>query len=369
MTANSAVAQACGRRVQHVFATQHPQVLDRLSGRLQFCVLCWLIAPITPEALVPNSQLLAVCALSLAALCGCRATTGTAARAVEPDAEVSAAMTQEQHAAEIARGTIGVPPFKWTGADPRLTALGFAIADLLVTDLSRSAQLQLVERARLGDVLRETALAAAGRVDSSTAPRVGKLLGASRLILGSLDTLQSGDLRLGVRIADVTTGLLEQALDAQAPLTDLLAAEKIIAFRLFDALGVILSPAERAAVEDANPAASLTSLTAYGRGVQAEAAGDRRRAYEEYQRAGGLSPSFRQANERAAALRQIVQAEGSTPSLMPGARPINAAVAGTVDRLNRPLDLVTSYTRPKAGAGDPAFPSTLVTVVVRVRRP
>lgn len=285
------------------------------------------------------------------------------------DAQASRALSQEQGAASAARGNIGVPPFQWNGADPRLTALGFALADLLVTDLSRSGQLQLVERARLGDVLREADLVGAGRVDSASAPRVGLLLGASRLILGTLDTLPSGDLRLGVRIADVATGLLEQTLDARAPLTELLAAEKVIAFRLFDALGVVLSPAERAAVEDAKPAASLAALTAYGRGVQAEALGDRRRAYDEYQRAIGISPSFGLAGVRASALKQIVQSEAAPPTLMPGARPINAAVAGTVDRLNRPLDLISSYTRPSGGASDPAFPSTIVTVVVRVRRP
>lgn len=304
-----------------------------------------------------------------AALSGCRTAGGGRPVLVPVDAQTAAALSQEQRSAIAARGNIGVPPFRWNGADPRLTALGFAMADLLVTDLARSGQLQMVERARLGDVLREVDLAGAGRVDSASAPRVGQLLGASRLILGTLDTLPSGDLRLGVRIADVATGLLEQALDARAPLTDLLAAEKVIAFRLFDALGVVLSPAERAAVEDAKPAASLEALTAYGRGVQAEALGDRRRAYDEYQRAAGISPSFNLANQRAAALKQIVQSEAPPPLLMPGARPINAAVAGTVDRLNRPLDLITSYTRPSGGASDPAFPSTIVTVVVRVRRP
>ncbi len=324
----------------------------------------------SPHPSRASLRTLAVRALfAAAALSGCH-TTGSGRPVVVPvDANTAAALSQEQRAAVAARGNIGVPPFRWNGADPRLTALGFAMADLLVTDLARSGQLQLVERARLGDVLREVDLAGAGRVDSASAPRVGQLLGASRLILGTIDTLPSGDLRVGVRIADVATGLLEQTLDARAPLTDLLAAEKVIAFRLFEALGVVLSPAERAAVEDAKPAASLAALTAYGRGVQAEALGDRRRAYDEYQRAAGISPAFNLATQRASALRQIVQSEAPPPMLMPGARPINAAVAGTVDRLNRPLDLITSYTRPSGGASDPAFPNTIVTVVVRVRRP
>ena len=285
------------------------------------------------------------------------------------DAATAATLSREQSVGTTDRGAIAVPPFRWSGEDPRLTALGFAIADLLITDLSRSSQLQLVERARLGDVLREIDLAGAGRVDSASAPRVGQLIGARRLILGSVDTLPNGEFRVGVRVADVATGLLEQALDARAPATDLLEAEKVIAFRLFEALGITLTPAERAAVEDERPAASLAALTAYGEAVQSEYAGNRRLAYDQFLRAGGLSPGFSLPRERAAALRTQVEREGSAPSLQPGAPPVRAPVASAVDRLNRPLDLITSATRPSGGAGDPSFPNTIVTLVIQVRRP
>ncbi len=285
------------------------------------------------------------------------------------DATASRAIAQEQRADALLQGTIGVPPFQWNGSDGRLAALAYAMADLLVTDLAQSAQLQLVERARLGDVLQEIELAGAGRVDSASAPRVGRLLGAQRLILGTLDTLPSGELRLSARIADVETGLIAQTLDARATLNDLLAAEKVIAFRLFEALGVNLSPAERSAVEAAKPAASLAALTAYGRGVQAELTGDTRRAYAHYQQAGVLSPAFTLATQRAETIKPLAEAATASTALNAGVRPVGAAVNGTVDRINRPLDLLTSLTRPSGGAADPAFPSTLITVVVQVRRP
>jgi hypothetical protein len=40
-----------------------------------------------------------------------------------------------------------------------------------------------------------------------------------------------------------------------------------------------------------------------------------------------------------------------------------------VDRVNHPIDLITSLSRPVGGPGDPSFPSTIVTVVVTVTRP
>jgi TolB-like protein len=301
-------------------------------------------------------------------LSACRAPGSSAPQPVI-DAATTEAVARERALDPAGLGALGVPPFAFSGSDPRLTALGFAMADLLITDLSRSRQLQLVERARLGEILQELDLAGAGRVDSLSAPRVGRLLQARRLVLGSVDTLPTGEYRLTVRVANVETGVLEQALDARASAGDLLAAEKVIAYRLFDALGITLSPAERAAVDDLRPAASLAALVAYGEGVEAELTGDRKRAFNAYSSAALLAPTFAVPRQRAAALRPVADNSGNMPSLLPGVRPINAPVSGTVDRLNRPLDLFTSYTRPSGGAGDPAFPSTIVTIVIQVRRP
>lgn len=307
----------------------------------------------------------------LASLVGCAAGNATSGRVgvrVAADSAAASAIAREHGAGVSLLGTLGVTPFQLSNSDARLTALGYALADLLVTDLSRSAQLQLVERSRLGDVLRELDLTRSGRIDSASAPRLGQLLRAKRLVLGSIDTLPSGELRLSARVADVESGVLQQALDARAPLADILAAEKEMARRLFEALGVTLTPAEQARLE-AHSATSLASLTAYGRGVQAEMAGDRRRARDEFERSLRMAPGFEAAGERAAQLKNVARTNETAPTLLPGVRPINAPEAGTIDRLNRPLDFVTSLTRPSGGSTDPSFPSSVVTVVVTVRRP
>jgi len=255
-----------------------------------------------------------------------------------------------------------------TTADASLAPLGYAIADLLATDLARSAQLRLVERGRLGELLREIDLAQGGRVDSASAPRVGRLIRAQQLLLGALDTLPGGDLRLSVRIADVETGALDIALDARAPLADVLAAEKVVALRLFSAMGINLSPAERALVE-ARATLSVDALQAYGRGVQAAVLGDPRRATEEFEQALRFDPSFVQAGERAVEVRTAAGSAAAATTLLPAIRALDTPVRGVIDRLNRPLDLITIQSRPVGGPGDPAFPTTLVTVVIIVQRP
>lgn len=284
------------------------------------------------------------------------------------DSALAAAVAREQSGGTASSSAIGIPPFQLLTKSDGLSSLGFAIADMLTTDLARSSRVSLVERSRLTDVLRELDLARSGRVDSASAPKVGKLLRAKRLVLGSVDTMSRGELRLSLRVADVESGVLDASFDARAPLTDVLAAEKALAFRLFDALGVTLTPAERAAVE-AYPTTSVAALTAYGRGVQAELLGDRRRAIDEFQKALTVDPAFSMARDRAAELRSNAGQTAEAPSVLPGMRAINAPINGTVDRVNRPIDIITSLTRPLGGPGDPSFPSTIVTVVVTVTRP
>jgi TolB-like protein len=302
--------------------------------------------------------------------CAVRGSSSGLSSPAPADSATAAAIASERAGARdsSATRTIGVTPFRLTGESTTLSALSFALADLLATDLARSSQLQLVERSRLSEVLRELDLVKTGRVDSATAPRVGQLLRAERLLLGGLDTLSNGDLRLSVRIADVETGVIQAAIDGRAPLNDVLAAEKAVAFRLFDALGVVLTPAERARIEERR-APSLGALTAYGRGVEADLRGDPRRAADEFRRAATIDPSFGAAIDRAAFFRAAAAAGVNANVLTPGARGIEAPVGGVVDRLNRPLDLITNYARPLPGPGDPAFPGTMVTVVIVINRP
>lgn len=305
-------------------------------------------------------------ALLLLSACGGGIRTDSAPRPSTGDAEAIAA---EREIGTISGRAVGVPPFAVSGTDRRLEPLGYALADLLATDLARSDQLTMVERTRLGDVLRELDLSASGRLDPATAPRVGRLVSARRLVFGAIDELPgNGGLRLGVRLADVESGTVAQAIDAQAPLVDILDAQKALSFRIFDALGVTLTPAERAAVAQ-KPTSDLAALLAYGSGVQAEYAGDYRLAASEYRRAARLDGNFSAASTRAQEVRARSETGVSIPISLPGLRPLNAAVASTIDRINRPLDQITTATSTTGAAADPAFPTTTATVIITVTRP
>ena len=320
-------------------------------------------------------------ALSVVACATARQPAPPEAGAAPIDSTLTRVLARERGASPCASGratgTLAVMPFAVASADTAFTPLAYALADLLTTDLARSPRLTLVERARLGEVLRELALTATGRVDSLTAPRVGHLIQARELVIGSLGgtaggrpldlATGTGSLRLGVRVADVGSGTITQAVDASAPLADVLDAEKALAFRIFDALGVALTPAERAAVEQ-RPTANLAALLAYGRGVREEYDGDFRRAVQDFRRAQRLDPHFRAAANRETEARILGETGTITPIIVPGVRPVDGAVASTIDRINRPLDPISTLTRPTTAA-DPSFPVTTTTVVIVVTRP
>ena len=317
-----------------------------------------------PACIPPRSLALALLPLAVLACGG-----GSRRAPVLAATTDSTLLAAERAAGTAARGALGVPPFTVSSADERLASLSYALADLITTDLSRSAQLTLVERTRLGDVLRELELGASGGVDSATAPRVGRLVSARRLVLGGLTQLPDRSaLRLGVRLADVEQGVITQSIDAQAPLADILAAQKELVFRIIDALGVTLTPDERAAIAQ-RPTADLAALLAYGDGVKAEYLGDFRTAASEYRRAARLDPNFGAARVRAGDARTRAETGTALPLMLPGLRSREAAVGSTVDRINRPLDVITTVTRGTGGPVDPSFPSTAATVLITVTRP
>lgn len=210
------------------------------------------------------------------------------------DAAARAAIASERSldAASLPEHTVGVAPLQVTGGDSTTSSLGFGLADLLITDLSRSAQLQVVDRTRTDALLRELTLAGSGRVDSATAPRVGRLIGARRIVNGVVDATPGGRLTVSTRVADAAQGtLVGQPVTEHTSLDDILDSEKSLAFSLFTELGITLTPAERAAVEQ-RPTRYLAAFLAYSKGVRAEAYGDYRTAHAYYARAVMIDPGF-----------------------------------------------------------------------------
>jgi hypothetical protein len=287
----------------------------------------------------------------------CHPSTGAApARAGAADSAARRAIANE-HSIDVnafAPRSVGVAPLAADTADPFAGPLAYALPDLLMVDLAQSHQVVVVDRIRLDAMLRELRLVSSGRVDETTAPRVGRLVQARRLVIGRLGSANQGrQINVDIRIADVATSAITPGVSSRATSVDILAAEKELAFRVFDALGVTLTPAERTAVEQ-RPTKRISALLAYGRGVRDEAAGEYGAAAQQYAQAVRIDPSFARARARLAVVEQLSGNDGSL------SRASLTAADGLNPSLTDPSDI-----NHIGGAADPSFPQP-VTVILTI---
>ncbi len=294
---------------------------------------------------------------------GCMQTLATRVapdRAAVAESDARRAIAAERTLADdsLPDRALGIPPLRVIATDTALAALGYGIADMLMTDLSRSAQVQIVDRLRFDAVLREMKLADAGLVESGTAPRVGRIVRARRLVLGDVTQLPGQEIGIAARLADVQTTQVRPAINATARLDDFFAAERALVYRTFTELGITLTPAERAAIEQ-RPTANIASFLAYSRGVRYEVFGRFDDAAREYQAAAALDPAFVEASLRARDARRRVRV---TVPVTP------VGIAGfTLDHVNTPTGYAT--TRLGGGVAEASFPSQTITVIITISRP
>jgi TolB-like protein len=241
----------------------------------------------------------------------------------EREAEVRAAIAQEaQLAATPPRpGTVAVFPFLFASGDDTLRPLERALAEFLVTDLSHTDRLEVVERARVQLLLDEIGLAESGRMDPATAARGGRLLGAAHVVQGRLSGSQEA-LDLEVRVARVGGAAAPGgAMGRRGGVRRLIEMQKELALGIYQRLGVELTPAERERVLR-RPTENLQAVLAYGLGLEAADAGDFARAAAHFTRAATLDPAFAAARVQARAAEGAGRADGmSTARVLANARP------------------------------------------------
>lgn len=282
------------------------------------------------------------------------------------DREAKAAIITETglDPSRIPDNTFAVLPFAVGAGDTLLRPLGFALADFLVTDLSRTPQLSLVERLRTNAMLRELSLLEAGVTDPDQAPRVGRLIGARRLLMGVVTRVGAGAVRFDARVIDVVDGTVQTVASAEAPLERVIDAEKALALLVLERLAITVTPAQRQRIE-ARQTTDLAALVAYGRGVEAEARGDAVAAAAAYEEASRLDAAFSSAR---------LAAEGTPEPLGETAGPPGAAVAGAAaSSMDRVLDLSARAVnlpvpvRVAEAADAPLATGAVLTILLRIR--
>lgn len=255
--------------------------------------------------------------------------------------------------------TVAVPPLKFRGVDTTLAPLERGMADLLISDLSQSRRLTVVERDRMQALADEIRLSQSDRVDSSTAVRAGRLIQAGTLVNG-LIVQAASNITLDASLVSVSTGAMSTPAQVTNTLAQLFDSEKRLVFQIFQRLGVELTPAERQAVER-RPTNNLQAFLSYSRGLQAADDGRFEDAARYFDAARSLDPGFGAATTRFQAAQAASQGQQVTTttiesSLGGGAesRTVEAAAAGNAaptatDVTTTLRNMVTQTSLPTTG--------------------
>lgn len=287
-------------------------------------------------------------ALTLSA-CASTPVMRRAALITDADKAAKAALANENKldVGKIPARTFAVLPFTVASRDTILQPLGFGLADLLASDLARSPELKLVERTQTEAMLRELKLVDDGVTDPKQAPRVGKLVGARRILIGDASRAASGAVQLNARVVDVIAGSVQELVTAEAPLERVIDAEKALALLLFERLGITLTPAQRLFVEQ-RQSTQLAALVAYGRGVQAEASGDAAGATAAFEEASRLDAAFTAARSQAAAAPAPAASSSSSSQAKSNVATANAIAARVVDLAATAVNAPVTVKLPEA---------------------
>ena len=185
-------------------------------------------------------------------------------------------------------GTVAVFYFKDVSPDRSFRHLQKAMAEMIITDLTLIEALQVLERMRVQYLLTEMQLGQTGIVETATAPRAGRLLGAENLIVGSLEP---GSLAIKTSVASTTTEDIVGAFSITAEQEEFFVLEKEIVYNVLKILGVSLTPEEEKRISKYHTK-NLQAAIYLGQGLDALDAGKWRDAKILFNKALEEDPEF-----------------------------------------------------------------------------
>lgn len=208
----------------------------------------------------------------------------------------------------IPDNTIAVLYFENIGENRQLDPLQKGLADMLITDLSKVSELKVVERIRMQKLFEEMKLGMSGLVDQSTAPRVGKLLGASRLVRGTILDLDETKMRIDAGLIETKSRKFAVSKEVSGELENFFRLEKDLVFNIIDQMGITLTKEEEESILII-PTKSMLALLAYSNGLGLEDEGKYSEASSQYAQALSIDPGFALAGGK---MKAAEQAEGGS---------------------------------------------------------
>lgn len=201
------------------------------------------------------------------------------------------------------RSGIAVLPFNNGGSYGQgkedFDALERGIAGMMISELSQNPAARLVERQEVQRLVDEQNLGAQGRVDPQTASKIGKLVGARYMVMGTFVDFY-GDFRVDVRLINTETGEVVKTESERMQRDHMFDIIRSIATRLMkDANLPALQRggAGGASEQRMGRQVPTEALTYYSRALLYSDHGQKDKAVEMFNRALAIFPGFTEAEE------------------------------------------------------------------------
>jgi len=174
-------------------------------------------------------------------------------------------------------------------------ALERGIAGMMISELSQNPAARLVERQEVQRLVDEQNLGAQGRVDPQTASKIGKLVGARYMVMGTFVDFY-GDFRVDVRLINTETGEVVKTESERMQRDHMFDIIRNIAARLMKDAN--LPALQRQASEQRMGRQVPTeALTYYSRALLYSDHGQKDKAVEMFNRAIEIFPGYAEAKD------------------------------------------------------------------------
>ena len=174
-------------------------------------------------------------------------------------------------------------------------ALERGIAGMMISELSQNPAARVVERQEVQRLLDEQNLGAQGRVDPQTAAKVGKLVGARYVVLGTFIDFY-GDFRVDVRLVNTETSEIVKTESERMQRDHMFDIIRNIAARLMKDANL---PALQRQASDQRMGRQIPTeaLTYYSRALLYSDHGQKDKAVEMFNRAIAIFPDYAEAKD------------------------------------------------------------------------
>lgn len=222
------------------------------------------------------------------------------ARAVMAMLSLVPVLLSAQQRGQDTRPGIAVFPFNNGGSYGQgkedFDALERGIAGMMISELAQNPAARVVERQEIQRLLDEQNLSTQGRVDPQTAAKVGKLVGARYVVLGTFVDFY-GDFRVDVRLVNTETGEIIKTESERMQRDHMFDIIRNIAARLMKDAN--LPALQRGASNEQRMGRQVPTeaLTYYSRALLYQDRGQKEKAAEMFNRALEIFPDYAEAKD------------------------------------------------------------------------